>query len=82
MSRFVHITGWGAYAPPRVVTNQDLSHIVATNDAWIRERTGITERRIADDKDHTSTMGVKAGARALEKAGLEKPKRPPGGGRH
>jgi 3-oxoacyl-[acyl-carrier-protein] synthase-3 len=71
VTRYVHITGWGAYAPPRVVTNQDLSHIVATSDAWIRERTGIAERRIADERDHTSTMGIKAGIRALEKAGLD-----------
>jgi 3-oxoacyl-[acyl-carrier-protein] synthase-3 len=71
MTRFVHISGWGAYAPPRVVTNADLSHLVATTDDWIRERTGIAERRIADDKDHTSTMAIKAGARALEQAGLD-----------
>ncbi len=71
MTRYVHITGWGAYAPPRVVTNDDLSHIVPTNDQWIRERTGIAERRVADERDHTSTMGIKAGARALEQAALD-----------
>jgi len=70
MSRYVHITGWGAYAPPRIVTNQELTHIVATSDEWIQERTGIVERRIADEKDYTSTMAAKAGARALERAGL------------
>jgi 3-oxoacyl-[acyl-carrier-protein] synthase III len=71
MTSFVHITGWGAYTPPRVVTNEDLSHIVATSDSWIRDRTGIVERRIADDRDFTSTMAIKAGTRALEQAGLD-----------
>ena len=71
MSGYVHITGWGSYAPPRVVTNNDLTHIVATSDEWIRDRTGIRERRIADDRDHTSTMAIKAGTRALEQAGLD-----------
>lgn len=71
MTRYVHITGWGAYVPPLVVTNDDLSHIVPTDDQWIRDRTGIAERRIADDRDHTSTMGIKAGARALAQAAMD-----------
>ncbi len=71
MSRHAHITGWGAYAPPRVVTNDDLSHLVPTTDAWIRERTGIIERHIADEGEYTSTLGIRAGQRALEVAGLD-----------
>jgi len=71
LSRNVHITGWGSYAPPRVVTNEELARIVPTTDAWIRERTGIEERRIADDHDFTSTMATRAGRRALRVAGLD-----------
>lgn len=47
--RYAHITGWGAHVPARAVTNQDLSQILPTSDAWIRERTGIVERRIAEE---------------------------------
>ncbi|MFN2114791.1 MAG: beta-ketoacyl-ACP synthase III [Anaerolineae bacterium] len=70
-TRYAHITGWGAYAPPRVVTNDELAQLVPTSDDWIRGRTGIAERRIADDHDFTSTMSTKAGKRALEVANLE-----------
>ena len=71
MDRYAHITGWGAYAPPRIVTNEDLAHVVPTSDAWIQDRTGIRERRIADEGEYTSTMGIKAGRRALEVANLD-----------
>ena len=64
------ITGWGSYSPSRVLTNHDLEKMVDTNDAWIRSRTGIGERRIAGPGESTSTMGVIAGRRALEKAQL------------
>lgn len=64
------ITGWGSYSPERILTNQDLAQIVDTNDAWIRTRTGISERRIAGPGDTTSSMGVKAGQRALDQAQL------------
>ncbi len=69
--RYAHITGWGAYVPPRIVTNEELSHLVPTSDAWIRERTGIRQRHIADDEDHTSTMAIKAGRKALQRANLD-----------
>jgi len=69
--RYAHITGWGAYAPPRVVTNHDLAQLVPTTDEWIRERTGIRQRHIADEGEFTSTMAVAAGRRALEVAGLD-----------
>ena len=62
--RYAHITGWGAYAPSRVVTNDDLAQLVPTTDAWIRERTGIVERRIADEGEYTSTMAIEAGPAA------------------
>ena len=49
--RPVSITGLGVYVPERIVTNDDLAGIVDTSDAWITERTGIRERRIAADLD-------------------------------
>src|SRR5258707_15696638 len=62
------IIGTGAYAPERVITNKDLEKIVDTTDQWIRERTGIQERRAAAEGDQTSDMAVKASIRALEMA--------------
>lgn len=58
------IIGTGSYVPAQIVTNDDLSKIVETNDQWIRSRTGIGERRIATD-DSTSDMAAKAAARAI-----------------
>ena len=60
------IIGTGSYVPAQIVTNDDLSKIVETNDQWIRSRTGIGERRIATD-DSTSDMAAKAAARAIDK---------------
>jgi len=62
------ILGTGAYAPERVLTNADLEKMVETSDAWITERTGIKERRIAAPGEVTSDMAVKAAIRALEMA--------------
>src|ERR1041385_7812914 len=64
------ILGVGAYTPERVVTNQELERIVDTSDEWIRERTGIRERRLAADGQSTSDMALRAAERALEMAGL------------
>ncbi|MEO6245446.1 MAG: beta-ketoacyl-ACP synthase III [Opitutaceae bacterium] len=64
------ILGTGSYAPDRVLTNDELSHMVDTSDAWIRTRSGIRERRIAAPGEATSDMGVRAAQRALEDAGL------------
>ncbi|BAO76724.1 3-oxoacyl-ACP synthase III family protein [Winogradskyella sp. PG-2] len=68
------ITGLGRYVPDNVVTNDDLSKIMDTNDEWIQERTGIKERRwVKKDSDDTSaTMGAKASKIAIERAGLTK----------
>jgi 3-oxoacyl-[acyl-carrier-protein] synthase-3 len=71
MTRYAHITGWGAYVPELVVTNDDLAQLVPTSDAWIRERTGIAQRRIAGVDEHTSTMAIEAGRRALQVANLD-----------
>lgn len=67
------IAGMGHYVPENVVTNDDLSKLMETNDAWITERTGIKERRWIDPKtdDTTATMGVKAARMAIKNAGLE-----------
>lgn len=64
------LVGIGAYAPQRVVTNAELAERVATSDAWVRERTGIGERRLAADDELTSDLACKAARRALEVAGL------------
>ncbi len=66
----VRIVGIGAYTPERVLTNQDLERMVDTSDQWIRERTGIRERRIAAEHEATSDLGYQASLRALEHAGL------------
>lgn len=65
------ITGWGMYAPSRVMTNAELSTMVATSDEWIVSRTGIRERRIAADDETTSTLSVNASRDALAVAGLD-----------
>ncbi|HEV3265095.1 MAG TPA: beta-ketoacyl-ACP synthase III [Acidimicrobiales bacterium] len=60
------VTGWGMAVPNKVVTNDDLSERMDTNDAWIQERTGIRERRIGGT---TSELAIEAGLAALERAG-------------
>lgn len=65
------ITALGCYTPPRLLTNDDLSKIVDTNDAWIRERTGIEQRHIAPPGMATSDMAVEAAKVALENAGVD-----------
>ena len=65
------ITGLGYYVPDNVVTNEDLSKIMDTNDEWIQERTGIQERRhVIKGEDTTTSMGVKAARIAIERSGL------------
>jgi 3-oxoacyl-[acyl-carrier-protein] synthase III len=64
------IAGTGSYAPARVLTNADLERMVATSDEWIRERTGIRERRLAATGEACSDLAVQAGKRALTAAGL------------
>lgn len=66
------ITGLGHFVPENIVTNDDLSKIMDTNDAWIQERTGIKERRhvVKGDGNTTSSMAVNASRIAIEKSGL------------
>ncbi len=65
------ISGLGFYVPDNIVTNNDLSKIMDTSDEWIRERTGIQERRhIIKGEDTTTSMGVKAAKIAIERSGV------------
>jgi 3-oxoacyl-[acyl-carrier-protein] synthase-3 len=66
--RSVSIIGTGSYVPEKVLTNEDLSHIVDTSDEWITTRTGIKERRIAAKDEQTSDMATKAALNAIEQA--------------
>ena len=65
------ITGWGMYAPSRVMTNDELATMVDTSDEWIVSRTGIKERRIAADGETTTTLSVHASRDALAVAGVD-----------
>lgn len=67
---YAHITGWGVSVPEPVLTNDDLAKMVDTNDEWIRDRTGIRERRIAREDQFTSTLAVEASIKALQVANL------------
>ena len=64
------VVGCGGYLPERVVTNEELAERLDTSDAWIRQRTGIGERRIAAKGEMTSDLAVHAAHRALERAGM------------
>ena len=70
MTLHAHVVGWGKYVPRRVLTNDDLSRMVDTSDEWIRTRTGIRERHLAEEGETTATMAVEAARRALEVARL------------
>lgn len=65
------ITGWGRYAPERVLTNEELEQIVDTNAEWIQSRTGIQRRHIVAEGQATSDMATRAARIALAKAGVQ-----------
>lgn len=67
----VGVLGTGHYLPTVVLTNKDLEKIVDTSDEWIRTRTGIEERRIADDDVETADMAFYAAEQALKEANIE-----------
>jgi len=69
--RKVKITALGCYVPPRVLTNDDLEKMVETNNQWILERTGISERHIAGPDAATSDLAVEAARQALEQRGID-----------
>ena len=67
----VTITGLGCHVPERVVTNEELAQYVETSDEWIRERTGIRERRMASKEEALSDVALPAVNAALAQAGFE-----------
>lgn len=67
----IGVLGTGHYLPTKVLTNKDLEKIVDTSDEWIKSRTGIEERRIAEDDVSTSDMAYHAAEGALEEAGVK-----------
>src|SRR6478672_10947955 len=67
----ISITGLGVHVPEKVMTNDDLSKLVDTNDQWIVERTGIKERRIAADDEALTDICLPAARRALEMAKVD-----------
>ncbi len=62
------ITGWGTALPPKTLTNADLEEMVDTNDQWIVERTGISERRVGGT---TAGLSIESGRAALEMSGVD-----------
>lgn len=65
------LIGVGKYVPPYIMTNKELESKMDTSDEWIRTRTGIEERRIADDEMDTSEMAYFAAKEAIENAGIQ-----------
>jgi 3-oxoacyl-[acyl-carrier-protein] synthase-3 len=65
------IRGVGAYLPKRVLTNEELTRLVDTTDEWIRERTGIEQRHIAEEGELTSDLGTAASRQALVRSGID-----------
>ena len=70
MSVAAGIVGWGTAVPDGRVTNADLEARLDTNDAWIVERTGIRERRVAGPNETTATLATEAATSAIKRAGL------------
>ena len=67
---YSRIAGTGRYLPPRVVTNDEFAQRLDTSDAWIRERTGIAQRHIADESQASSDLAALASQAAMEAAGI------------
>ncbi len=70
MTRYAHITGWGMSVPAKILTNDEIAQFVDTSDAWIREMTGIHERRIANPEETTGLLATQAAQRAMEVANV------------
>lgn len=69
--RPVGITGIGAYVPERILTNTELATINQLSDEWIRQRTGVQERRICTEHQATTDLAVPAAEMALRSAGIK-----------
>ena len=65
----VEIRGTGSYIPEKIVENRELEQMVETTDVWIRERTGICRRHIAE-KETVVDMGTRAAVQALQHSGI------------
>jgi 3-oxoacyl-[acyl-carrier-protein] synthase-3 len=68
--RYAPIIGWGMEVPSQVLSNHDLEAIVDTNDDWITTRTGIKERRIAEQRETTTSLATRAAQKALDVANV------------
>ena len=68
---YSRIAGTGSYLPPRVMTNAEFAARLDTSDAWIRERTGIVQRHIAEKSQASSDLALEASRRAIDAAGLK-----------
>jgi len=68
---YSRIAGTGSYLPPRIMTNAEFAARLDTSDAWIRERTGIVQRHIAEKSQASSDLALQASTRALEASGLK-----------
>jgi len=68
---YSRIVGTGSYLPPRVMDNEEFARRLETSDAWIRERTGIARRHIADEKQASSDLALEASRAALSAAGVK-----------
>lgn len=71
MTRYGQIVGWGKALPSRVMTNRDFAGLIDTSDEWIRERTGIVERRVAGPGETSATLATQAARAALAVADLD-----------
>ena len=69
MALYAHVTGWGRYVPRVILTNDDLATFLDTSDEWIREHTGIRQRRIATGDETVVTMSAAAARQAMDVAG-------------
>ena len=65
------LIGTGKHTPERILTNHDLEKMVDTSDEWIRRRTGMVERRIADEDTASSDLGIQAALKAIDTAGID-----------
>src|SRR4051812_39284233 len=68
---YSRIAGTGSFLPPRVMTNDEFAQRLDTSDAWIRERTGIAQRHIADESQGSSDLALGACRQAMEAAGAK-----------
>lgn len=71
MPRRAVIRSTGSAVPDKVVTNQDIEKLVETSDEWIRQRTGIVERRVAGENETASMLAVRAAKTALQRAHID-----------